>query len=110
MPSIVEVPRIDRVSKGSKYMNEEKVKEGSALLLANQGTAWVGEWIEPVDTLVKARIASRIIKDALADLLDKPVGQFKIRVYTLDKDKWTFAVALQNEPEPETAATEKEGK
>jgi hypothetical protein len=99
VPSVVEVPKIERVSargpRGSKYVTDELLASTSALVLANQGQQWIGDIIEPVTTLVRARLASARWKEVLAEELDKPKDAFKVRVYTVDKDKWTFAITLQ---------------
>jgi hypothetical protein len=110
MPSVVEVPKIERVfaRRGSKYLSDPSaVDEAAKLLLKHQGTQYIGEFIEPVDTIVKARIAANIWKEALAEKLDKPKGQFKTRVYTKGEDLWTFALALQYDPAPEDATESK---
>lgn len=103
MPSVVEVPKIERTyaKRGSKYLQDQKaVKEAAKLILTHQGTQYIGEFVEPVDTIVKARTAARIWKEALAEETGKPVEQFKTRVFTKGPDLWTFALALQYDPAP----------
>lgn len=99
-PTLVEVPKIERPGRktGSKYVHEEDVEQ--ATILCQQG--WCGDLIEPVDTIVKARIAANAWKTALSEKMGKERDAYAIRVYTPKDSKgktlegmFTFAIALK---------------
>lgn len=94
MPTLVEPPKIVRPragKRGSKYVNDDLLKEVAAL--CTEG--WCGDIIEPVNTLVKARIAASAWKTRLMEYMDKDRDAFAVRVYTTGPDQWTFAIALK---------------
>lgn len=99
-PTLVEVPKIERPGRktGSKYVREEDVEQAS--ILCQQG--WCGDLIQPVDTIVKARIAANAWKNALGEKMGKERDAFAIRVFTPVDGKgkprtglFTFAIALK---------------
>lgn len=99
-PALVTPPKIDRPGRsgGSKYVNEEYVDD--VVKLCQEG--WVGDLIEPVDTIVKARIASKAWKAVLTEKMGKPSDAYAVRVYTptddkgkLQTGKFTFAITLK---------------
>ncbi len=94
-PSLVEPPKILRPGRegkrGSKYVNPEQVE--TAAKLAAEG--WCGDLIEPVDTIVKARIAASRWKEALCAFTGKPKDAYAIRVWTIEPGKFVFAIALK---------------
>lgn len=99
-PTLVEVPKIERPGRktGSKYVKDEDVAQ--AVVLCQQG--WCGDLIEPVDTIIKARIAANAWKDRLVEEMGKERDAFAVRVYTPTDSKgkaltgkFTFAIALK---------------
>jgi hypothetical protein len=99
-PTLVEVPKIERPGRktGSKYVRDEDVEQAS--ILCSQG--WCGDLIEPVDTLVKARIAANAWKSKLSEHMKKDRDAFAVRVFTPvdtkgkpQTGKFTFAIALK---------------